>query len=234
MIGPRTKPQGSPFAAPAPYYEDDFVTLYHGDCRAVLPALIGDVLLTDPPYGVELGTGDRRRGAGRLYRDGYASYDDTYDNYLKIIVPMLVRLLERVERGAIWTGPHYHELPKADAIGGIFCPTGTGRNQWGFKTFLPVLLYGNGNRGHGCFPTAIYSTASRDQNGHPTAKPMPWIRWLVGLVSEPGETLLDPFAGSGTTLRAAKDLGRKAIGVEIEESYCEEAALRCAQEVLAA
>jgi site-specific DNA-methyltransferase (adenine-specific) len=220
-----------------PYYEDGSVTIFHGDCRDFLPLAdtIAGTLVTDPPYGVELGTGDRRRGSGRLFREGYASYDDTYENYRAIVVPVLTTLVTVSKRAAIWTGPHYHELPKADAIGGIYCPIGTGRNPWGFKTFLPVLLYGTRpNAQAGCYPTAIYSTAARAQNGHPAAKPLEWLRWLVQLVSLPGETLFDPFAGSGTTLRAAKDLGRRAIGIEVEERYCEEAALLCAQEVLAA
>ncbi len=68
--------------------------------------------------------------------------------------------------------------------------------------------------------------------GHPCPKPMPWLTWLVGLTSRPGETVIDPFMGSGTTLRAAKDLGRKAIGIEIEERYCEIAVKRLSQETL--
>ncbi|MDD5304003.1 MAG: site-specific DNA-methyltransferase [Elusimicrobia bacterium] len=68
--------------------------------------------------------------------------------------------------------------------------------------------------------------------GHPSPKPECVMRWLVDELSEPGETVLDPFMGSGTTLRAAKDLGRKAIGIEIEERYCEIAAKRLSQQVL--
>lgn len=68
---------------------------------------------------------------------------------------------------------------------------------------------------------------------HPTTKPLGLVSRFVSLFSEAGETILDPFMGSGTTLRAAKDLGRKAIGIEIEERYCEIAARRLEQEVLA-
>jgi site-specific DNA-methyltransferase (adenine-specific) len=71
-----------------------------------------------------------------------------------------------------------------------------------------------------------------EERWHPTQKPLPVMRWCVGLLPATAGTILDPYAGSGTTLRAAKDLGRKAIGIEIEERYCEIAAQRCAQDVL--
>ncbi len=74
--------------------------------------------------------------------------------------------------------------------------------------------------------------ADKEDRKHPTQKPTPLMNWCIGLADEPN-TILDPFMGSGTTLRAAKDLGRKAIGIEIEEKYCEIAAKRMAQEVLA-
>ena len=71
-----------------------------------------------------------------------------------------------------------------------------------------------------------------NRSGHPTGKPLPLYRELVRDFADADGTILDPFMGSGTTLRAAKDLNRKAIGIEIEEKYCEIAANRMAQEVM--
>jgi site-specific DNA-methyltransferase (adenine-specific) len=221
----------------SPYYQDDAVTIYHGDCREITPRVTAEVLVTDPPYGVNLGGPDvgrnGRGGRHGLEKAAYCSYDDTYENYVEVIVPTVAAALNRVKRGAVFSGPHLQELPKAAAIGGVYCPAGSGRHAWGFKTFLPVLFYGTDpTLQHGAKPNVIQSTATADVNGHPCPKPLSWLRWLVGLTSVPGETIVDPFAGSGTTLRAAKDLGRRAIGIEIEERYCEIAAKRCAQEVL--
>lgn len=72
----------------------------------------------------------------------------------------------------------------------------------------------------------------RDIRYHKAQKPLELIRTLISLFSEAHELVLDPFMGSGTTLRAAKDLGRRATGIEIEEKYCEIAVKRLAQEVL--
>lgn len=218
-----------------PYYQDDAVTIYHGDCREFLPR--ADVLVTDPPYGINIGGPDvgrnGRGGRHGLEKGTYDSYDDTYENYVETVVPTIQRALALTRRGAVFSGPHLQELPKASAVGGIYCRAGSGRHPWGFKTFLPVLFYGTAPRlQHGARPNVFESTATAELNGHPCPKPLPWLRWLMDLVSLPGEVVLDPFLGSGTTLRAAKDLGRKAIGIEIEERYCEIGALRCAQEVL--
>lgn len=223
-----------------PYYQDDAVTIYHGDCREM--DVLGDVLVTDPPYGVNLGGPqvgrNWRRGKGSygLEKGAYGLYNDTYEEFVASVAPTIARYVAACKRAAVFTGPHIWELPKADAIGGVYCPGGTGRHRWGFKTFLPVLLYGTAptlSIGLGASqPCTIWSNATSENNGHPCPKPIEWMRWLVALASLQGDTITDPFAGSGTTLRAAKDHGRKAIGIEIEERYCEIAARRCAQEVL--
>ena len=218
-----------------PYYERGGITIFHGDCREVLPGLDPvDLVLTDPPYGIGLG---KTSGAGAghgLRLDGYATHNDSYGSFVSDVVPRINEALDLAARAAVFTGPNIHEQRKPDAIGGVHCPAGAGRHCWGFKTFLPVLLYGKAPELNlGGKPTSITSTRTARKNGHPVPKPVEWMRWLVLLASTEGETILDPFMGSGTTLRAAKDLGRKAIGIEIEERYCEIAAKRLGQEVFA-
>jgi site-specific DNA-methyltransferase (adenine-specific) len=97
----------------------------------------------------------------------------------------------------------------------VTCWAGKERSSW------------NGGGRHG-----VYEYPPVVANGHPTEKPEPLMAELVTLFTDPGETILDPFMGSGTTLVAAKRLGRKAIGIEIEEKYCEIAAKRLAQRAL--
>lgn len=217
-----------------PYYQDDSCTIYHGDSLDVLPTVEADALVTDPPYGVGLGKTSGSGGKHGLVRNAYSVYEDSYENYVTTVVPIIQAALSVVRRGAVFIGPHLQEMPKASAIGGVYVPAGAGRHPWGFKTFLPVLLYGTAPNLHrGAQPNTIRSSAVAEKSDHPCPKPLSWMVWLTGLVSLPTETILDPFMGSGTTLRAAKDLGRKAIGIEIEERYCEIAAKRLAQEVLA-
>ena len=124
--------------------------------------------------------------------------------------------------------------PPADWVLCWAKPGSTRRNGLGgFNEWEPVLVYGK-RRIYNDFkllPTA--PNLSKDTGDHPAPKPIALYRWLVAVGSDNGATILDPFMGSGTTLRAAKDLGRKAIGIEIEERYCEIAAQRMSQMVLA-
>lgn len=208
-----------------PYYEDEAVTLYHADALEWMPN--ADVLVTDPPYGVAF---DGKATKHTIQKGGGYTTDDD-----PAIGPAVVaRALERVERGAVFSGiRNLHDYPKPADIGCVYCPSGAGIGKWGFTCFHPILLYGP-RPSNVLQPTSIQSFAQADAmaSGHPCPKPMRWMTWLVGLASLPGETVLDPFSGSGTTLMAAKSLGRKAIGIEIEERYCEIAAKRCSQETL--
>ena len=220
-----------------PYYEHAGITIYHGDCRDVMAALKADALVTDPPYGVNLGSHggatDGRKGHV-LVKGPYATYIDSPENFLSVVVPAVSAALAIVDRGAVFCAGHMaFELPRPAAIGGVFLPAATGRCAWGYNSFAHCLLYGAApDINLGAKPIGIRSTATAEASTHPCPKPLPWMKWAVALVSRPGETVIDPFMGSGTTLRAAKDLGRRAVGIEIEERYCEIAAKRLGQEVL--
>ncbi len=204
-----------------PYYEDTTsgIVIYHADCREVLPTMapgLVDLVLTDPPYGV-----------------GKADWDDALplwwlDDAARIapvlgVMPCLKHLLlYPYSVGRV----RYRWTLSAHLINGMTA------GPVGFGNWIPCLVYAADG-------TSIYQGASDTgrivvggdaKPDHPCPKPYQAMRWLVSRF--PGQTILDPFMGSGTTLRAAKDLGRKAIGIEIEERYCEIAAKRLQQAVL--
>ena len=220
-----------------PYFERDGITIYHGDCRDVLPSIYAHVMVTDPPYGVNLGahgSAKDKRTQHVLVKGAYASYDDTPENFDLVVAPAIRAGLAIVGRAAVFCAGHMlWRLPPADAIGGVFLPAAQGRNPWGFNSFAHCALYGAAPDLHkGARAIGIRSTAAASNTEHPCAKPIEWMRWAIALTSRQGEIVVDPFMGSGTTLRAAQDLGRRAIGIEIEERYCEIAAKRLDQMVL--
>lgn len=184
------------------------------------------VLVTDPPYGVQ--SPDAR------FPRGYASYEDNLDNFKTNVVVGIEMALTMVNRGAVFCPPPAAwMLPTPSALGGIYIPAAIGKNRWGFMNFSPILFYGSGVDMHlGSRATSVQLNGIASADNHPCAKPISWMKWLVSLASKTDDTIIDPFMGSGTTLRAAKDLGRKSIGIEIEEKYCEIAAKRLAQGVL--
>jgi len=237
-----------------PYYDRDGLTIYRADIRHVLKQtrvrLIpkGAVLLTDPPYGVfffkrktayEIGTGDwssdvcssdLRQGEVRNARP-VGGHGGIHPHRLRAGHRGAPRNLRARGRDA---GHSLHEL--LSASGGcrmLLDAAAVNHGPWGFTTFNPILYYGKDFRaGKGPLPTGMEVTEASEKLGHPCAKPIKAWSWLLDKVSEPGDTIIDPFMGSGTTLRAAKDLGRKAIGVEIDVRYANIAVERLGQEVL--
>ena len=216
-----------------PYYQDDYATVYHGDCREVLPELGKvDLVLTDPPYGVNLNPdntrfsgGDSasvsRRGAGVASKDRMEIIGDDAD-----FDPSF--LLQYGKKQIIWGWNNY-----PDKLGRGACLVWIKKNDDAFGTFLGDAEVAFVSGGHGVFCHRDLShTAEAHTREHPSQKPLKLFAWCVEKYSKEGQTILDPFMGSGTTLRAAKDLQRKAIGIEMEEKYCEIAAKRLAQEVL--
>lgn len=217
-----------------PYYDEDGITIYHGDCREILPELAPvDLVLTDPPYGITyvsnmaVGKGtqpltnDGTRVSLRMYRSVipmlrtnhllWFTRWDAWPDVWELLAPWFpMRGLLVWDKGHPGMGDLAHwgtsyELIASSGNGRII-----GKRDGSILRFPPVP---SGNR------------------KHPTEKPMALLRYLIEKLD--AYTVLDPFAGSGTMLQAAKALGRRAIGIEIEEKYCEIAVQRLAQGVLA-
>lgn len=202
-----------------PYYQDDAVTIYHGDCREILPTVAADVLVTDPPYGIAFKSG--WTGAA-IAGDGDTA---TRDAILATWVhrPALVfgaageAKLQGARTCLVWHRP-------GSGMGDLAMP-------WQ-PDYELIHVFGDGwlgtTRGRSVltFPWDVF----RGSALHPHQKPLPLMRYLLSAC--PPGTVIDPFMGSGSTLRAAKDCSRRAIGIEIEERYCEIAARRMGQEVM--
>lgn len=222
-----------------PYYEESGITIYHGDCREVLPQLNADAMVTDPPYGVSFSgkAGHYRNEPSAKRDDTYTLYEDTPENFQSVIVPTIQAAICRVKAAAVFmAGRNIWLLPQGE-LGGIYLPNGCGRTPWGFQNFMHCVFYGKDPytaAGMGSRPNGRYGLYGNDSNkiDHPCAKPIAAMRWAVARVSLPGQMIIDPFAGSGSTLEAAKYSDRLAIGIEIEERYCEIAAKRLSQGVL--
>jgi DNA modification methylase len=213
-----------------PYYDEAGITIYHGDCRDVLPPLgLVDLVLTDPPYG---------------NATDYDEHDDT-PHGLEQIIAATMPLMRQVARVVVLTPgiANVHRYPPPTWLLAWVQAHGSGTGKWGFNEWQPVLVYGTDpylSAGKGRRPDVIRSrigggalVKERAAIAHPCPKPLDfWTRLLIRCSPDPTDTILDPFMGSGTTLRAAKDLGRRAIGVDISERYCEVAARRLGQGVL--
>jgi site-specific DNA-methyltransferase (adenine-specific) len=207
--------------------------LYLGDCREILPTLgRGYVLVTDPPYGVDMGKSSDKRRENHLARDTYLSYEDTAANFVSTVRPAIDLALACAKRGAVFSTKNIARLSLPDAIGGVYLPTAMGRHCWGFNSLSLIALYGTApGLNNGSKATVLRSSEPTHEagNGHPCPKPLGWMKWLVELASAADETVVDPFMGSGTTGVACVRLGRKFIGIEIEPAYFEIACARISE-----
>lgn len=228
-----------------PYYSDDLVTLYHGDCRELLAAMPDrhvDVVITDPPYD------DRTHAMARTNKGrGHGNRAIDFQHYDHAAQTDLFAELGRVTRRWVVS-----TLATSDAFAFDLEPPPGLRclrvGVWLKRTPMPQISADRPGMGwepicyfhrddekptwNGGGKAGNYYLSSVSGTGHPTSKPISMVADFVRLFSDPGGLVLDPFVGSGTTLRAAKDEGRRAIGVELEERYCEIAAKRLAQDAL--
>ena len=218
-----------------PYYSDDWVTIYHGDCREVLPQLSGDALVTDPPFGIDWSR---------------ATWSDKAEDY-----PDLMRWLVNQAQRAVPVGwcfvfqampnvARFHEwFPEGWRIFASCKKWAQIRPNGVWHAWDPVVFWRNGpNRGPNSGPNSghinrdyFLGSFARDfdkRPDHPCPRSLDVMRHIVQLSAPVGGMVIDPFAGICTTLRAAKDTGRKSIGIESNERYCELGAELLRQEVL--
>ena len=221
-----------------PYYEHAGITIYHGDAREVVPTLVDiETVLTDPPYGIKERTDRKTGGRGKPVGNGFRHVDSR--DWKPIIgddTPFDPTYLLGFPKVILWGANHYcDKLPgkphwliwdkreetssddNADcelAWSNLKGPARMHRQLW-----RGICKRGSENISKG---RAIV---------HPTQKPIALMKWCLLQAKSIG-LVCDPYFGSGTTLRAAKDLGLLCIGVEIDEEYCEGTAKRLSQEVL--
>ena len=196
-----------------PYYSDDHCTIYHADALELIDRLDFDVIVTDPPYGT---------GNDDLHGDGGFPYD-VLDGRVPTVAFGSARNMVETIRGFV-TPPH-RVMIWAPAF-----RAGSQRADNIVHMFDPIYVWHPTRTEMGAAPWADVFQQHLGMSSS-IIKPVPMLRELCQVI--PPGVILDPFMGSGTTLRAAKDLGRKAIGIEIEERYCEIAAQQLGQEVLA-
>ena len=205
--------------------EDGAVRLICGDCRDVLPTLAPgsvDAVVTDPPYGVMLGTKPNNQRSLSENRQ-YTSYVDTKENLHSLVGGVLPQAFRVARRTVLTPGVRNMWMyPQPKHVGAFFYPSATGCNSWGFSCWQPIFYYGKDPYGgKGSRPDSMQSTERAERNGHPCPKPIGQWMWLLQRASLEGETILDPFMGSGTTGVACVRTGRRFIGIELDAGYFE-------------
>lgn len=219
-----------------PYYQDDHVTIYHGDCRkltgtrsAQLAWIEPDLVLTDPPYGISYKASSRGKVPGVLEGERVVGDDEPFDP----------RWLLNYGRCVVFGANYFaHLLPP----GGWIVWSKVQDNRWSHgvysKRSLAEVAWTNCFRYVGlynCFWAGSPMHRKSEERGsqlHPTQKPVELMRWIIERTTQPGDLIFDPYMGSGPIARAAVDTGRQYVGIEIEERYCEIAVKRMGQEAL--
>jgi DNA modification methylase len=209
-------------------------TLYLGDCLEILPE-IGqvDAVVTDPPYGVLLGSTEINKQAKNKSRLSYSSFSDTPEYVRDKVIPAIQIALSKAKRGLVTPGTRNLFLyPHPDDIGVWFNPAGTSIGRWGFNLSSPILYYGKNPRNvkkSGASSTWGHFERNKElKELHPCPKPLKFTTWAVNKASLEGEIVLDPFMGLGATGVACVNIRRRFIGIEIEEKYFDVACKRIA------
>lgn len=224
-----------------PYYEFNGIIIYHGDCRDILPelpkTLIADLLLTDPPYGVSFSSG--RGKLGTVAKDRPEDQPEIIDG-----LRLAIKQLRRSRHVYIFGKLNLSSLPLCGSteliwdkgkvgMGDLRLPWGPQHEVITFATYEPSKA-NREKRGYGKLSARLRKGSvlrclrhnGKGAKRHPTEKPIDILRQMIESSTMLGERVLDPYMGSGSTLVAAAIEGRTAIGIELEEKYCEIAVKR--------
>jgi len=203
-----------------PFYGDDWVAIIKGDCREELPKITKpvDLVLTDPPYT----SGD----IGKRHENSNGHIPDA--SWFGEAIRLTGNLIFTPGITHIW------DYPPAKWVLCWYKPSSPSFSKLGgYNIWEPILFYGRYRKViHDVLEQVPLNFITEEWAKHPCPKPPPLWEKLVSYISDPGEIILDPFLGSGTTAYCAKKLNRKCIGIELEEKYCEIAAKRCSQSVM--
>ena len=224
-----------------PYYDEDGVTIFHGDCRDVAPAITPqtvDLILMDPPYGKQFTGESMMTKTANIRADGLRQGMRVVRQALFELEPAWKRDMHLLTFCHWESWPDFYDavsayIPIKNSLIWHKARGGTGDTTMAYANDFEVLLYGAlGRRGlAGKRPGAViggYPPVGKDRL-HPTEKPEPLLRELIERHCPVGGTVLDPFMGVGSTLVAAKALGRRAIGIELDRTYCAQAVTRLRQ-----
>lgn len=222
----------SDLLCPVPFYEDSHVTIYHGDCEEIMPLLSEcDLLLTDPPYGIGESNKKNKSRCGkpnskwknRVAVD-YGEFDwDGKPPAAELIDAMMLKAKWRI----VWGG-NYFNVPPSSCW--LVWDKDNGSNDFADcelawtnlpKAVRKIRYLWNG-----------FQKERPEERVHPTQKPLSVMIWAIKQAPDDVATILDPFMGSGSTLVAAKELGKRAIGIERDLRYCQAAVKRLRQETL--
>ena len=188
------------------------VELIHGDCLEIMRGMDDksvDAVITDPPYG---------------NNTAYSTYIDTKENLTNLVNTFMPNVL-RVSKSVFVTSgvSNMWLYPEPTWTLSWVNPAGIGSSSWGFTCWQPILAYGKDpflQDGKGRRPDTLFQRKTeKDNNLHPCAKPDNVMRWIIDRTTREGDTILDPFMGSGTTGVACVQLNRNFIGIEIDPTY---------------
>ena len=212
-----------------PYYQDDAVTLYHGDCLEITEWLAADVLVTDPPYGTQFSEANPHGGYGRRQNAGLGPEGFTIANDGTTETRDAALALWGDRPALVFGSPRQPDPPIKVADRLVWDKKRPGMNGGPWR-YRHESIYVTAGFVRSSDASVSVLTAWPDQSLHIHAKPLALMEALVECA--PPGVIADPFAGSCSTLVAARNLGRRAVGVELDERYCELIATRLSQEVL--